>query len=116
MKQKKQIKARKPEEENPPNPRDFLRLVRELVTRDAYEWSFHALNERSIERDIHPDIALDVIAKGYIRDKIKPGKNPGQWVGKIVDTVGRSSRLIGVVTVVVREKKVIIATVEWEDL
>jgi hypothetical protein len=98
-----------------PHPRDFLRLVRGLVNDDDYEWTIHALDERSDEREIHPDVALDVISKGYIRDPITPGKYSGEWIGKIVDTVGHSSRMIGVVTVLIRNKKVLIATVEWED-
>ena len=52
---------------------------------------------------------------GYIDGQIEPGKNKGEWKVKLVGVPDGASRKMGVVTIVVRELRLLVKTVEWED-
>jgi hypothetical protein len=67
------------------------------------------------ERGITRLDAVRVLQRGSISGKVEPGKNHGEWKCKIVARL-KGSREIGVVTIVVKEKKLFVKTVEWEDL
>ena len=95
-------------------PHDFLALVRELSADSKnVKWSRHA-RDRFGQRDITNRMALDVLRMGQIRGDIVAGKNVGEWKAKIVFPIpGR--REVGVVTVVEKESRIFVKTVEWED-
>ncbi len=78
-------------------------------------WSDHAFDERSVERGIELDDALEVFRLGDIDGKIVPGKKPGEWKCLVVGKLRWTPREAGVATVVVRRDRLIIVTVEWMD-
>ena len=43
------------------------------------------------------------------------GMNEGEWKVKVVDVPEGKSRKMGVVTIVVKDRRLLIKTVEWED-
>ena len=46
---------------------------------------------------------------------IVAGKKSGEWKCKVIRKAERSARWIGVVTVVIRDERLFVLTVEWED-
>ena len=99
----------------PPRPevvRDAVRALAQDTTN--IRWRKHA-QDRMIERDITDQIALEVMRKGYVKGAIEAGKNPDEWVVKLVDQI-KGQREVGVVVVVAGWTKLHVKTVEWEDL
>jgi hypothetical protein len=90
--------------------------IRELAAEGAYSQSDHILFDRGPLRDIDIFDALDVLRLGEIAGPIEPGFNPGEWKCKVTAKVDKSSRSLGVVTVVVQGKHLLMVTVEWEDI
>jgi hypothetical protein len=77
-------------------------------------WTNHA-RERMEERGITSHDAILVLRYGSVTDRPTSGKKDGDWVCKIVKrTIG--IRDVGVITAVVSGDKLIVITVEWEDL
>lgn len=56
-----------------------------------------------------------VLESGVIDGKIEPGKKKGEWKVKKVAVPDGTSRKMGVVSIVVQQKRLLIKTVEWED-
>jgi hypothetical protein len=98
-----------------PHPGDLMKVIRRLANAGAVGFSYHAFAERSEERGIDMPDALTVLREGMIRDPIVAGRSPGEWKCKVVDKLEGSSRWIGVATVVIRNERLFILTVEWED-
>ena len=69
------------------------------------------MDSRSISR---VDV-IRVLTRGHIDGVIIPGNNPGEWKCKVVANV-KGSREIGVVTLVIGQERVLVKTVEWEDI
>jgi hypothetical protein len=99
----------------PPHPGDLIKLIRKLAREGKYSFSSHALDERMEDRDIDADDVLHIFALGDISGAIEPGKRPGEWRCLVVSNLPWTSREAGVVTVVVRNERIIIVTVEWID-
>jgi len=98
-----------------PDPGKLREIARFIATENTQNVFFtdHAL-ERMEDRDI-PDVTVyRVLRNGHIKGDPEPGKNEGEWIIKICDAV-RGRREVGVVTIVVNDKKLVITTVEWED-
>jgi hypothetical protein len=57
----------------------------------------------------------DVLENGSIAGEIEAGENEGEWKVKMVAVPDGTSRKMGVVPIVVREERLLIKTVEWED-
>jgi len=98
-----------------PDPGKLREIARFIATEKTQNVFFtdHAL-ERMEDRDI-PDVTVyRVLRNGHIKGDPEPGKNEGEWIIKICDAV-RGRREVGVVTIVVNDKKLVITTVEWED-
>jgi len=95
-------------------PHPGVEIIRRLATEANVGYSLRAF-ERSDERDIDLLDALAVLRQGEIEGEIVAGNSPGEWKCKVTDTALGSSRSIGVVVVVVREPRLFIVTVEWED-
>ena len=98
-----------------PHPGDLIKVIRQLAEAGAVSFSTHAFDERRAERDIDMPDALQVLKRGMIKGDIVPGINPGEWKCLVVDKAEKSSRWIGVATVVIETRRLLIATVEWED-
>ena len=77
-------------------------------------WTHHA-RERMEERGITAHDAIRVLREGSIKGNPKKGKQKGEWVCKIAKHIV-GVRDAGVITAVVAGKKLIIITVEWEDV
>jgi hypothetical protein len=56
-----------------------------------------------------------MLRTGMIVGPIDPGKNAGEWKVKLVVWLDGTSRKMGVVVIVVRDKRLLIKTTEWED-
>ncbi|WP_066809799.1 DUF4258 domain-containing protein [Frigidibacter mobilis] len=97
-----------------PTPQRLLASIRRLAARsENVSFGEHAL-DRMEERGITNLDVLRVLRAGEISGKIEAGKNLGEWKCKIVEW-RKGARAIGVATVVVRESRLFIKTVEWED-
>jgi hypothetical protein len=87
--------------------------IRELARKGAVSFSDHAF-DRMDERGISDVQVQRVLQSGEIRGDIEPGRNAGEWKCKVVDQV-KGMREIGVATLIIRNAKLFIKTVEWED-
>lgn len=97
-----------------PRGETFLRRVQELAANTAnIKWSLHA-RDRMEERGIPNRVALTVLRKGVLRGEITPGNNRGEWRAKIVRAV-HGRREVGAVVILVRDTRILVKTVEWED-
>ena len=94
---------------------DLEAIIHEIATADRHVYLGTHARERMAERDITRVDALRVLQRGSISGGVMPGKKPGEWKCKVVARL-KGSREIGVVTIVVEEKKLFVKTVEWEDL
>jgi hypothetical protein len=47
--------------------------------------------------------------------EIEPGKNAGEWKVKVVGWLDGTTRKMGVVVIVIRERQLLVKTTEWED-
>jgi len=93
--------------------------IRDLVHRLALDtanigWSTHAI-DRMPERGITDKMVVDVLRRGAPKGAIEGGKNPGEWKVKMVWQM-KGRREVGVVVVTVRNARLFVKTVEWEDL
>lgn len=96
-------------------PSQLLGMVREAAADSAnVKFANHAL-DRMDERGITTLDALRVLRDGEIKGAIEAGKNLGEWKCKIAKTM-KGSREIGVVTIVMNNRRLFVKTVEWEDL
>ena len=95
-------------------PHVFLRLVRELAENTSnIAWSAHA-RERFSQRDITNRMAMSVLRNGQVRGEITAGRNAGEWKAKLVFPIpGR--REVGVAMILIKESRIFVKTVEWED-
>jgi len=66
-------------------------------------------------RGVTDAMMFDVLRTGYLKGEITPGRNPGEWKLKMCKAI-KGQREVGVVTIVMREQKLFVKTVEWEDL
>src|SRR5689334_15079494 len=98
-----------------PSARSIEVMVHQLAqSTDNISWSDHAL-ERMEEREISDVVAVDVLRYGTSKGAIEPGKNPGEWKVKMTMPV-KGRREVGVVVLTVRNARLYVKTVEWEDL
>lgn len=56
-----------------------------------------------------------VLENGVLVGNVEAGKRKGEWKGKMVAPLEGTTRKMGVVPIVVQEKRLLIKTVEWED-
>lgn len=98
-----------------PKPSQILDIVRGAAADSAnVKFGNHAL-DRMEERGITTLDALRVLRDGEIKGSIEPGKNHGEWKCKIAKMM-KGSREIGVVTLIMNNRRLFVKTVEWEDL
>lgn len=65
-------------------------------------------------RDITDKMMFEVLRTGYLKGDIEPGKYPGEWKVKMTKQM-KGRREVGVVTVVINQRRLFVKTVEWED-
>jgi hypothetical protein len=99
----------------PPHPGRLIATIRKLAAAGAYSFSDHAIDERMIERGFDAEDVLKIMALGDIQGPVSRGKKPGEWKCLVVGLLPWTPREAGVVTVVIREERLIFVTVEWMD-
>jgi Domain of unknown function (DUF4258) len=97
-----------------PPPDALLDLIRKLARERRIGYLDHA-DERLVERGFDVFDVYQTLENGYFAEDIKAGANEGEWKVKIVDVPEGRSRKMGVVTIVVKDRRLLIKTVEWED-
>jgi hypothetical protein len=98
-----------------PNPADLQKRIRELAQDSKNVGFFDHADDRMDERGISDLDALRVLRNGDIAGPITAGAYPGEWKCKVVGVV-KGRREIGVVVLTIRNRKLRVKTVEWEDL
>lgn len=95
-------------------PHIFLSLVHDLAQDSKnIAWSAHA-RKRFSGRDISNRMAVTVLRNGQIKGDIVPGKMAGEWKAKLFFPIpGR--REVGVAMILIKEQRIFVKTVEWED-
>lgn len=97
-----------------PRPEPLLETIRRLSKERKVGFLDHA-EERLAERGFDIFDVFETLENGYIDGPIKAGAKEGEWKAKVVDVPEGRSRKMGVVTIVVKEQRLLIKTVEWED-
>jgi hypothetical protein len=98
-----------------PRPDEMLARIQHLAADSKnVGFSDHA-EDRMEERGITDLDVFRVLRTGEISGAIEPGKHEGEWKCKVVAPV-KGRREVGVATLVIRNRKLRIKTVEWEDL
>lgn len=98
-----------------PRINDLERTIRTLAAgRMSPGFSDHAL-DRMEERGITTLDVVRVLKIGGIKGEVEAGRAAGEWKCKVVARV-KGSREIGVITIVVAQRRLFVKTVEWEDL
>ena len=98
-----------------PTHQKLLATIRILAANsENVAFGDHAL-DRMDERGITTLDVLRVLRTGEIVGSIEAGRALGEWKCKVVERRKRA-REIGVATVVMKQRKLFIKTVEWEDL
>jgi hypothetical protein len=78
------------------------------------KWSRHAL-DRMVERDFVDADVLRTLRSGTIAGDPEEAEGDGEWKCKMINSI-RGGRDAGVVVVILRDGKLFVKTVEWEDL
>jgi hypothetical protein len=99
----------------PPHPGGLMATIRRLAAAGAHSFSQHAFDECMVERGSDLDDVLKIIDLGNIEGPIAAGRRVGEWKCTVVGKLAWTSREAGVVTVVVRDSRLIFVTVEWMD-
>jgi len=98
-----------------PRPEWLQARIRELARDSANIFLKGHAEDRREERDIFDDIIIDVLRRGYISGGVRVGRSTGEWKCKMTLRVA-GAREVGVVSVVVQNRKILVVTAEWEDL
>ena len=96
-------------------PGSLMATIRRLAVSGAYSFSRHAFEERMVERGFDIDDVLKIVALGDIQGTIVAGRRAGEGRCTVVGKLPWTSREAGLVTVVLRESRLIFVTVEWMD-
>ena len=98
-----------------PRPETLRTLVHKLALNTGnIGWGKHA-QERMLLRGITDKYALDTLRNGMPKGEIVAGQNPGEWKMKMTHRA-KGRREVGVVVITVRNERLFVKTVEWEDL
>ena len=90
----------------PPHPGVLMARIRKLAASGAYSYG---------PRQIDINDALDVLRLGEIDGPIRPGINAGEWKCKVTAKLEGANRELGVAVVVIKDNKLFLLTVEWDD-
>ena len=98
-----------------PRLEDIQATVRRLAEEDRRVYLSNHAKERMDLRSITRIDVIRVLRRGHVDGEVVAGQSPGEWKCKVVANV-RGSRDIGVVTLIIGGDKLLVKTVEWEDL
>lgn len=98
-----------------PRPDEMLDRIQQLAKDSKNVWFSTHAEDRMEERGITDLEALRVLRSGSISGPIEPGRSEGEWKCKIVAPI-KGRREVGVVTLLIRNRKLRVKTVEWEDM
>jgi len=88
--------------------------VRELAKDSGnIVWTTH-IRERMEERGIDSDAVLRILRQGDVDTLPEPQSKKGQWKVKLTRKMA-TGRVAAVVTVIVKDRRLILLTTEWED-
>lgn len=97
-----------------PRPSALLATIRKLAKERRVGFLEHS-EMRMAERGFDVFDIYDALGHGQIDGPIEAGKKEGEWKVKVAHVPEGASRRMGVVTIVVKEQRLLIKTVEWED-
>lgn len=97
-----------------PPAHQLVETIRGLASDSSNVMPSEHAFERMDQRGITLLDVLRVLQRGGIEGEIVSGANLGEWKCKVVER-RRKARPIGVVTIVIKEKVLLVKTVEWED-
>ena len=103
---------------HPPRPEALLATIKRLSEQRSIAYLDHGdfrLQTRFKDQGFDVFDMYYVLEHGRIDGKITAGEKPGEWKAKVVAIPEGTSRKMGVVPIVVQEKRLLIKTVEWED-
>lgn len=98
-----------------PRLHELHAIIRKLAEEDQRVYLSYHSRERMGLRSITRIDVIRALKRGHIDGDVVAGQSPGEWKCKVVANV-RGSRDIGVVTLVIGGDKLLVKTVEWEDL
>jgi hypothetical protein len=103
-----------------PNPAKLERRIREIAEDSSnVRWrssNYETHSESRMDwRDITDKMMFEVLRTGFLTGEIEAGKHAGEWKAKMCKRM-KGQREVGVVTIVLRNERLFIKTVEWEDL
>jgi hypothetical protein len=102
----------------PPSPEALLATIKRLSEERKISYLDHGgvrFEERFKDQGFDVFDMHYVLEHGGLDGKIEPGAREGEWKVKVVAVPDGTSRKMGVVPIVVQEKRLLIKTVEWED-
>ena len=95
-----------------PKPSDIEKRIKRIACSDGAAFSRNAW-DRIDGREISDLDAIRVLKFGSLKGKIEAGENAGEWKAEM--TLPRNGgRVMGVVTLLLRNERLFIKTVEWE--
>lgn len=104
--------------DRPPSPEALLATIKRLSEEGKISYLDHGdfrLETRFKEIGFDVFDMHHVLEHGGIVGKIEAGKREGEWKVKVVGVPEGTTRKMGVVPIVIREDRLLIKTVEWED-
>ncbi|RAP42003.1 hypothetical protein BYZ73_06500 [Rhodovulum viride] len=104
-----------PEDLRPPRPEVLREKVRFLAADSANVTITCHAEERMVQRDITSTMMFKVLRSGMLSGEVQNGKRVGDWVVKVTGSVP-GKRDVGVVTAVLARDRLVIITVQWEDM
>ncbi|MHC8508747.1 MAG: DUF4258 domain-containing protein [Rhodospirillales bacterium] len=87
-------------------------IVRAIALDSKRVCLTHHAVKRMHEREFSSRDLFSVLREGHVRDA--PESERGEWKFKVIKRL-RGSREAGVITVLTREEKLLVLTMEWED-
>ena len=96
-------------------PTHFIERIRFLAADTSTIWWSQHARKRMAERGISNRVALTVIREGMVSGPIEAGQSQGEWKAKIIRNV-KGRRDVGVVVLLIRNNRILVKTVEWEDV
>ena len=98
-----------------PKREEFHGSIRRIAFEDRHVYLSDHAKTRMDQRSITRVDVVRVLQRGHIEGEIVPGNSLGEWKCKVVANV-KGSREIGVVSLIINDERILVKTVEWEDL
>lgn len=103
------------DEDTPPRPDVIRERIRFLAQDSGNVILTHHAMDRMEERDITSIMVFRILRGGSVKGDVTKGRKAGDWVVKMTGRV-LGNRDVGVVTAVLKAGRLVVVTVEWEDL